>query len=118
MIAQAQAHWQFLVAGLGGGGTIVGLVGLWTRRGKDKADEVATIVTSAGEAVQLSAGLLATYVSEVQKLTERVARLEGLLDQRDRDNRWLSSRVHQLEDTLTVHGVAIPRPPYERKDPQ
>lgn len=118
MIAQAQSLWQFLVAGLGGGGTIVGLVGLWTHRGRDKADEVATIVTSAGETVKLSTGLLATYVTEVQKLTERVARLEGLLDQRDRDNRWLSSRVHQLEDTLTVHGIAVPAPPYSRKDPQ
>ena len=118
MIAQARSYWQFLVAGLGGGGTIVGLVGRWTRRGQDKADEVATIVTSAGETVKLSTGLLATYVTEVAKLTERVARLEGLLDQRDRDNRWLSSRVRQLEDTLTVHGIAVPAPPYSRKDPQ
>lgn len=113
MIAQAAAQtnvWIYIIGGSLGTGSIVGLVSLWVNRDNRDADTTATIVTASGEVVKLSSGLLATYVQEVQRLAERVSRLEGMLDQRDRENHWLRSRVHQLEEYCRTMNMPIPHP--------
>ena len=109
---------QLLLAGLGGGGVFVAIVNWLAGRGTSKADEVATIVTASGEVVKLSSSLLATYVLEVGKLSERVARLEGQLAQRDRANQWLRSRVHQLEDYIREFcKFPVPHPVVDEEEP-
>lgn len=111
MIAEAAAQpdaWVYVIGAFLGGGTLVGLVTLWVNRDNRDADTTATIVTASGEVVKLSSGLLATYVQEVQRLAERVARLEGLLDQRDRENHWLRARCHQLEEFIRSMNLPVP----------
>ena len=110
MIAAAAqtASWTPAIVAFLTGSSLVGLVTLWVNRKGRDADTTATIVTASGEVVKLSSGLLATYVQEVQRLAERVARLEGLLDQRDRENHRLLARCHQLEEFIRSMNLPVP----------
>lgn len=118
MIAQQAADTvPYLLVGLFGGGTIVGIATLVANRGKTRADEAATLVTASGQVVELSSEMLATYADELRRLGERVSRLEGLLDQRDRENRqlqeqnrWWRERCQQLEEHCRVLNMPIPPP--------